>query len=160
MVGNDNVPEFSAKTLPPGSAPKSQTFTPNTTSEVPGQADNANVERSHGKESTKTSASDTLGGSTSGDVYQGLGHPGQGMTSSELRHDGGGAGKKERKGLVGVGASGASAGNMGVDERMQPEQRALERESGGLAGTKGMGGRDRQDVPGAEEREAVRSEEL
>lgn len=33
-------------------------------------------------------ASDTLTGATSADVYDGLGHPGQGMSSKELRHDG------------------------------------------------------------------------
>ncbi|KAG2758066.1 hypothetical protein P692DRAFT_20710223 [Suillus brevipes Sb2] len=35
-----------------------------------------------------TRASDTLVGATSSDVHGGLGHPGQGMTSKELRHDG------------------------------------------------------------------------
>ncbi|OJA21020.1 hypothetical protein AZE42_02353 [Rhizopogon vesiculosus] len=35
-----------------------------------------------------TRASDTLTGATSADVYDGLGHPGQGMSSKELRHDG------------------------------------------------------------------------
>ena len=32
--------------------------------------------------------SDTLTGATSADVHSGLGHPGQGMSSKELRHDG------------------------------------------------------------------------
>lgn len=35
-----------------------------------------------------TRASDTLIGATSADVHDGLGHPGQGMSSKELRHDG------------------------------------------------------------------------
>ncbi|KAG1879241.1 hypothetical protein F4604DRAFT_1753825 [Suillus subluteus] len=35
-----------------------------------------------------TRASDTLVGATSADVHDGLGHPGQGMSSKELRHDG------------------------------------------------------------------------
>jgi len=35
MVGNDNVQEFTAKTLPPGSAPTDRTFKPNNVSEVP-----------------------------------------------------------------------------------------------------------------------------
>ncbi|KAM0800307.1 hypothetical protein BDR22DRAFT_794074, partial [Usnea florida] len=94
LVGNDAAPEFHAKTLPPGSAPADRTFTPNATSEVPGQADNSSVERDHGKESTKTTASSTLGGATSGDVHTGLGHPGSGMTSNELRHEGGHTSKK------------------------------------------------------------------
>ena len=33
-------------------------------------------------------ASDTLNGPTSADLHAGLGHPGSGMTSAELRHDG------------------------------------------------------------------------
>lgn len=36
----------------------------------------------------RTKASDTLTGATSSDVHAGLGHPGQGQTSSELHHDG------------------------------------------------------------------------
>lgn len=133
LVGNDAAPEFSAKTLPPGSAPAERTFKPNAGSEVPGQANNDLTERSHGKESTKTSASDTLGGSTSSDVHTGLGHPGQGQTSRELRHDknvGGHGG-----GLAGVGASAAS-GNQMADERTQESQRASEKEEGVYAGTR------------------------
>ncbi|KAL8643421.1 MAG: hypothetical protein Q9226_008390, partial [Calogaya cf. arnoldii] len=83
LVGNDAAPEFSAKTLPPGSAPKDRTFQPNNISEVPGQADNENVLRSHGKESTHTTASSTLGGATSGDVHTGLGKPVQGQNVSD-----------------------------------------------------------------------------
>ena len=131
LVGNDAAPTFSAKTMPPGSAPADRTFQPNATSEVPGQADNELTERSHGKESTKTDASSTLGGATSGDVHTGYGHPGQGQTSRELRHEGnvGGHGG----GLAGVGASAAS-GNQMADERTQPEQRGLEKEEGQFAG--------------------------
>lgn len=51
---------------------------------------------------TRTTASSTIPGATSGDVHQGMGHPGSGMTSSEMH---GGKGKKERSGLEGVGAS-------------------------------------------------------
>ncbi|KAL8919128.1 MAG: hypothetical protein Q9172_005132, partial [Xanthocarpia lactea] len=69
LVGNDAAPEFNAKTLPPGSAPADRTFQPNSTSEVPSQANNDNVLRSHGKESTHTPASSTLGGATSADVH-------------------------------------------------------------------------------------------
>ncbi|KAL8747240.1 MAG: hypothetical protein Q9190_000859 [Brigantiaea leucoxantha] len=135
LTGNDTVPEFHAKTLPPGSAPADRTFKPNPVSEVPGQALNDSVERSHGKESTKTTASSTLGGATSGDVYTGLGKPMQGQTVSDTKggkNPGGHGG-----GLVGVGASGAPSGNQMVDERMQESQRGLEREEGVLAGTRG-----------------------
>lgn len=101
----DDAPEFSAQTLPPGSAPKSRTFEPNPQSEIPGQADNANVLRDHGKESTYTSAESTLGGADSRDVHQGLGHPGAGQTSAELRHDGEHHRKRAGAGLEGVGAT-------------------------------------------------------
>ena len=62
-----------------------------------------------------TNAADTLGGSSSGDVHTGLGHPGQGMSSSEQRHDGG---KTHGGGLQGVGAMGAeSDGQHGGDRK-------------------------------------------
>ncbi|KAK4690479.1 hypothetical protein P7C71_g6319, partial [Lecanoromycetidae sp. Uapishka_2] len=69
LVGNDAAPEFHAQTLPPGSAPKDRTFAPNPVNETPGQALNNDNDRMHGKESTKTTASSTLGGATSGDVH-------------------------------------------------------------------------------------------
>ncbi|KAL8881921.1 MAG: hypothetical protein Q9192_007689 [Flavoplaca navasiana] len=131
LVGNDTAPEFSAKTLPPGSAPTDRTFQPNNISEVPGQADNENVLRSHGKESTHTTASSTLGGATSGDVHTGLGKPVQGQNVS----DRGG-------GLAGVGASGAASGNQMVDTEMQAGQRGLDKEGGAMAGKKGVKGSD------------------
>ena len=141
-VGNDAAPEFHAKTLPPGSAPADRTFQPNPVSEVPGQALNDNVLRGHGKESTHTTASSTLGGSTSADVYQGLGKPLQGQTNNEAK---GGTKKVREGGLVGVGSS--EAGPMkGVDERVQESQRGLEKEEGVLAGKRG----DKTEV-GAEE---------
>ncbi|KAL8770507.1 MAG: hypothetical protein Q9209_003762 [Squamulea sp. 1 TL-2023] len=127
LVGNDTAPEFSAKTLPPGSAPKDRTFQPNNISEVPGQAEPSL--RSHGKESTHTTASSTLGGATSGDVHTGLGKPVQGQNVS----DRGG-------GLAGVGASGAASGNQRVDEEMRAGQRGLEKEGGDKAGKKGVKG--------------------
>lgn len=102
----DNAPEFSAKTLPPGSAPESRTFQPNSQSNIPGQADNANVLRDHGKESTQTPASSTLTGADSRSVHTGLGHPGQGQTSTEIRHDGQHHRKRAGAGLEGVGSSG------------------------------------------------------
>lgn len=48
----------------------------------------------------RTSASDTLTGATSADVHDGLGHPGQGETSAELRYGG-------QKGRKKYGAGGA-----------------------------------------------------
>ncbi|KAL8645255.1 MAG: hypothetical protein Q9210_006815 [Variospora velana] len=134
LVGNDTAPEFTAKTLPPGSAPADRTFKPNNISEVPSQANNPDVLRSHGKESTHTTASSTLGGATSADVHQGLGKPIQGQSSSELH--GGKAGAGREGGLVGVGASGAPSGNQMVDEETHPEQRGLEKEGAKVAGKK------------------------
>ena len=158
MVGNDAAPEFSAKTLPPGSAPADRTFAPNPISEVPGQADNASVERDHGKESTKTTASSTLTGATSGDVHTGLGHPGSGQTSSELRHDGEHTSTKHGGGLAGVGASVGSSNQM-VDTDTQPKERALEKEEGKLAGTRGDKGDDYPQPP-AQNREPESAESL
>jgi hypothetical protein len=55
-------------------------------------------------ESMRNDASDTLVGDTSADVHTGLGHPGQGMTSSELHHDGAHHRNRQGNGLEGVGA--------------------------------------------------------
>ncbi|KAH7128445.1 hypothetical protein B0J11DRAFT_271233 [Dendryphion nanum] len=84
---NDRAPEFSAQTHPPGTAPASSTYTPNPDLNNQG---------------TYTSASSTLGGATSADVHTGLGHPGQGQTSSELQHDGQHHRKKQGLGLAGL----------------------------------------------------------
>ncbi|KAL8898427.1 MAG: hypothetical protein Q9207_006705 [Kuettlingeria erythrocarpa] len=133
-VGNDEAPEFSAKTLPPGSAPDSRTFKPNNVSEIPSQANNPDVLRSHGKEDTHTTASSTLGGATSADVHTGLGKPIHGQTSRELH--GGKPGYGREGGLAGVGSSEAASSNQMADERTQPTQRGIEREEGVLAGRK------------------------
>ncbi|KAE8151721.1 hypothetical protein BDV25DRAFT_128527 [Aspergillus avenaceus] len=101
VAPQDYAPEFHAETYPPGTAPASNSYTPNTQSEVGGQALNPNVERTHGKESTKTSAGDTLMGATSQDVHTGLGHPGAGQTSAELHHDGQSHRKNPGSGLEG-----------------------------------------------------------
>ncbi len=103
---NDKVEEFTAKTLPPGSAPQDRTFRPNNISEVPSQADNPDVLPDDDKEATYTSASSTLGGATSQDVNEGLGRPMQGQTSTEIKHDGKHHRKRDRAGLEGVGSSG------------------------------------------------------
>lgn len=83
----DRAPEFSAQTLPAGTAPKESTYDPNP---------DLNNQKMYQK------ASETIPGATSADVYTGLGHPGQGQTSSELRHDGQHTAKKQRMGLTGL----------------------------------------------------------
>lgn len=125
----DRVPEFSAQILPAGTAPPERTFKPNPTKEVPLSESNP-------------SAADTIQGSTSADVHTGLGHPGSGQTSSEIRHDGSHTSKKQSSGLEGVGAR--------VDDKMDTidaKQRGLERDGAASnAGTRGnVGGLDAQD---------------
>lgn len=128
-VGNDAKPEFHAKTLPPGTAPSSNTFTPNTQNEIPGQAMNPNIAKE-----TWTDAQSTITGATSADVNTGLGKPASGQTSQEL-HDG----SHERAGLEGVGAS-----------RKDPiRERALDIDV--PKGTRGKSAHP-EDIPGAEER--------
>ncbi|KAL4806715.1 hypothetical protein BDV18DRAFT_138103 [Aspergillus unguis] len=85
---NDYAPDFHLETHPPGTAPASSSYHPNPIDHPGEQAMNPNVERSHGKERTSTRAGDTLTGATSKDVHQRAGHPGQGQSSAELRHDG------------------------------------------------------------------------
>ncbi|XP_014558995.1 hypothetical protein COCVIDRAFT_93094 [Bipolaris victoriae FI3] len=94
LVGNDAVPEFHAQTLPAGSAPADKTYTPNP---------DLNNQKMYQQ------ASDTLQGATSADVHTGLGHPGQGQTSKELR-DGSSVGQ----GLAGL-ASGVKDQQTGGD---------------------------------------------
>lgn len=69
-------------------------------------------------------AMDGMPGATSKDVHQGLGHPGQGMTSTEMRHDGQHGAKKQGMGLTGFGQSELKA----TDEREDPRQRALDKD--------------------------------
>ncbi|KAI0635330.1 hypothetical protein C8Q77DRAFT_1054246 [Trametes polyzona] len=47
---------------------------------------------------TPTSAADTLTGATSQDVHNGLGHPGSGMSSAEMHHDGSSHRKRQMRG--------------------------------------------------------------
>ena len=84
----------------------------------------------------------------------GLGKPIQGQTSDELKHGGQKGGKKEGKGLVGVGASGTAA-NMNQLDPHDPDmagQRALGKEDA-KPGTRGG-------QPSAEERLPAGSEEV
>ena len=96
-VGNDAAPEFSAQTLPAGTAPADRTFQPKPNSETSGQANNPDIAtESH------TLASDTINGASSADVHQGLGMPVQGQSSQHLHGSGVAKGQKEGNGLVGV----------------------------------------------------------
>ncbi|KAI9721609.1 MAG: hypothetical protein M1828_005099 [Chrysothrix sp. TS-e1954] len=106
LTGNDAVPEHHVQAMPAGTAPSDRTFQPQNVTDVPGQAgDNHAAEQN--EPGTTTAASATLGGSSSADVHTGLGHPGQGMSSAEARHDGGSHRGAKAGGLQGVGASGA-----------------------------------------------------
>lgn len=134
LVGNEGVPEFTAKTVPPGTAPSDRTFKPNSANAIPpgSEADNKNKDADAG-----TSASDTLTGATSGDVYAGLGKPVQGQSSAELEHDGYPHRKRPETGLVGI-PSGVYATDHPVDdEGEQPGQSSLEKEEGVPAGKRG-----------------------
>jgi hypothetical protein len=98
--------------LPAGTAPSDATYQPNP---------DINNQKMY------QSASSTLQGADSADVHTGLGHPGQGQTSSELRHDGQNSGKKQSTGLAGL-SSGVGQGG-GVVTGHDPQfagQRNLE----------------------------------
>jgi hypothetical protein len=117
----DFAPEFHAKTVPPGTAPADRTFQPNPTGETP-----------------NTQPVDASGiGATSQDVHTGLGHPGQGQTSAELRHEGASHRTRQSAGLEGVGAS---SGSGIVSGETRPSQRALDKEEGIKAGTRSTKG--------------------
>ena len=155
----DAAPEFSAETHPPGTAPKEHTYQPAPDSEVPSTTNYADTETD--PDASAATASDTLLGATSADVHTGLGHPGQGQTSAELRHDGSRGRKKQSSGLEGVGAGGsdtrlpgdrvpgmkAGAGSgINTHDPGQAGQRALDRdeamvgEAGGVTGRGNAGG--------------------
>lgn len=117
----DAAPEFHAQTVPAGSAPKSSTFTPNP---------------DLNNQKTFTNASSTLVGADSGSVHTGLGHPGQGQSSSELHdnstHSGGSgglAGLKENHGQ----------GNVAdlKDDPTHAHQRNLQQDAAGTRGNTG-----------------------
>ncbi|KAI1298101.1 hypothetical protein F5Y03DRAFT_386791 [Xylaria venustula] len=94
LVGNDRVPEFHAKTYPPGTAPRENTYQPRPEGEFSAQAyDNA------------PSAADTIHGATSRDLYAGMGKPFQGQENREIKKLHGKHRKKERSGIAGVGGS-------------------------------------------------------
>ncbi|KAL5333274.1 hypothetical protein BJX70DRAFT_406352 [Aspergillus crustosus] len=95
----DRAPEFHAQTQTPGTAPSGSSYQANPIDHPGEQALNPNVERSHGKESVKTTAEQSLQGATSKDVHRGLGKPISGQTTTELREN---ANKHPRKGLEGA----------------------------------------------------------
>ncbi|KAF3011405.1 hypothetical protein E8E15_003041 [Penicillium rubens] len=144
----DQRPEYHAQTFPRGSAPASNSYTPNNGSEVP---PNPYVSARQGNGAIYTSAADTLVGDTSGDVNRGLGKPIQGQTNTEHRHDGQHSRKGQKSGLEGVGASRQDTGI----ERRFADQRGLEREEAAASGTRG----DRVDR-GAEEQQPESAETL
>ena len=119
VAPTDKVPTFHGKILPAGSAPQESSFEPQA-NEVPSQADNPDVDAE-----TSTSASATLGGSTAADVHTGYGHPGQGQTSKELRHDGRHGRVKQPYGLAGL-RSDVPATNQPANPRTDERQRALD----------------------------------
>ncbi|ROV98734.1 hypothetical protein VMCG_06703 [Cytospora schulzeri] len=143
-IGNDASPEFHAKAYEPGTAPRENTFQPNTQSEVPGKAQNPWSESS-------TGAMD-IPGATAGDVYNKteFGKPVQGQTSSELH-----GGKKDRIGFEGRAQPGRSLES--GDGSVEGKGRA-----GELKGQKGMSGASEGGLnwPGAEEIQPTSSEEL
>ncbi|KAI1818625.1 hypothetical protein GGS20DRAFT_527987 [Poronia punctata] len=136
-TGNDRVPEFHAEAHPAGTAPREHTYEPRPEGEVPAQAYDA-----------VPSASETLGGATSQDVYQGIGKPMQGQEGRELRGDHLHQRKKEGTGFAGVG------GSQGAD---------IVREKGGDLPEgvyKGTRGKASADYAAAEDRVPTNAEEL
>lgn len=133
MNPEDNEPVFHATPVPPGTAPADRVFTPHP-DESGSQALNPNVERGHGKESVKTTAGQSLMGTTSGNVDAGFGKPLQGQTSTEIHHDGQHGRNNPGSGLEGVGASEPHR-----FERDMPTQRGYERDEAqsGRRGDKG-----------------------
>ncbi|CAG8888820.1 unnamed protein product [Penicillium egyptiacum] len=97
----DERDEYHMKAFPSGTAPASNSYTPDPVPEVSGLVNNPNEDAEEG---TFTSAGDSLMGSTSGDVNRGLGRPMQGQTNIEVNHDGQHGRKKDETRLEGVGA--------------------------------------------------------
>jgi len=144
----DRAPEFHAKTLPPGSAPKDRTFLPNPINEIP--TTNVDYGDDYDPDAPRARAADTLGPTTDRDLDKGLGHPIHGMTSVELRHDGQHGRKRQELGLVGVGATTVGNAIEMVNERdpIHADQRGLERDEARPRGVRGgPPAEDRPPVP-------------
>jgi hypothetical protein len=82
-------------------------------------------------------------GATSADVHTGLGHPGSGMTSREIRHGGQHGRKSERVGVAKYGTAGVAQGsqelggaNPSNDARQRGLQNDMPREAMGTRGDK------------------------
>jgi len=135
---SDFIPESHARTVPPGTAHPEFTFTPQNTY-------NALAGESH----PLADPLDFPGGATSRDVHRGMGHPGQGMTSKEIHHDGQQGRKREKQGLAQYGAHDLNRGGADLgraDPRTHERQRALgEDVKGGERGNKGE--RTAEDLP-------------
>ena len=118
------------------------------------QANNPDVERSHGKESTKTTAGDTITGATSEDVNRGFGHPGVGETKTEIRKEGEHGRKRPSNGLEALGTY-----RQDKVERKLADQRGIDREGaiGGQHGDKGVLGAENI-VPESAERSDARNQ--
>ncbi|KAJ4419806.1 hypothetical protein N0V82_004741 [Gnomoniopsis sp. IMI 355080] len=156
-VGKDAVPEFTAKTYPPGTAPEENTFQPNPVSEVPGQADNPDA----------TIRTDPLDfgsvAATSGTIYNQtkFGHPVHGQTSSELH----GRKKRERNGVEGRvthGYPGVESGDGSVESKVRRVGADLEGEAAEMKGKRGYSGaiEGGLNAPGAEETFPVGPEQV
>lgn len=145
QVGNDAAPEFHAKVLPAGSAPKKDTYQPNPVNEVPGQALNPDTEGA-------TKASDTLTGATSADVHTGLGKPIDGQSSAEQHNDG-----KTHRARDNQGLQGQAEGGSGLHGDDSAEARKLQSEH--QEGVK-TGREHNVSLDGAETKEGVGAEEV
>ena len=127
--------------LPAGSAPADKTFKPQNDLEVPP------VGMQPGDELHEATAP-TVGETTSADVHTGLGHPGDGMSSKEIRHDGDTSGGKS---LEGVGASTREFKTVDERDPKMKQHRALDNDEAEV-------GRGTTGGPAAEEREPVSAE--
>ncbi|RPA86581.1 hypothetical protein BJ508DRAFT_321708 [Ascobolus immersus RN42] len=85
---NAHTSTFSAEAHPPGSAPQDKSHAPNTD---PGVLP---------RDGPYSTGIDAIPGSTSQDVYKGLGKPIQGQDSAELHHGGNHPGKRDRQGVT------------------------------------------------------------
>ncbi|KAK3078988.1 hypothetical protein LTS18_006042 [Coniosporium uncinatum] len=142
---SDRAPEFNAKTLPAGSAPADRTFKPNPTNDAPPVANYMKDDKVE-DDASQPSAQDTIGGATSADVHQGLGHPGQGQSSAELRHDG-----KSTQGVGNAGRGGEDTVGTLVDKHdpLHADQRALDKDEASGTSVQGVPGRGNDQTSGA-----------
>ena len=137
QVGNEALPEFRAKTFPPGSAPEKDSYHASPIHATPGQTEDSDP-------STKTSSMDPYPGSTSQSVHNAneYGKPLQGQTNRELHGVHPGKRKKERSGLEGVGANDPHAETVenNVREKVADKDYPVERGIRGQTENTGEGG--------------------